>query len=49
MGRGVDVAEEIQRVVPFIAKMRAAHPGLVISVDTWRSQVARAACKREQI
>lgn len=45
VGRNVDAAEEIDRVVPFIAKMRAAHPGLVISVDTWRSDVASAACE----
>ncbi len=45
VGRLVDVAEEIQRVVPFVAKVRATHPGLIISVDTWRSEVAVAACE----
>src|SRR6201995_175653 len=40
----VTVAEEIRRTVPFIEAVRAAHPGLVISVDTWRHQVARAVC-----
>lgn len=45
VGSDVDVAQEIQRVVPFIAKVRAAHPALIISVDTWRSEVAVAACE----
>jgi len=43
-GPEVTAAEEITRVVPFIAAIRAAHPDLVISVDTWRAQVADAAC-----
>jgi dihydropteroate synthase len=41
----VTVAEEIRRVVPFIATVRAAYPELVISVDTWRHEVGRAACE----
>ena len=45
VGPVVDIAEEIRRVVPFIAKVRAAFPDLVISVDTWRSPVAIAACE----
>ena len=44
VGPVVDIAEETRRVVPFIAKVRAAFPNLVISVDTWRSPVAVAAC-----
>jgi dihydropteroate synthase len=40
----VTVAEEIRRTVPFIETVRAAYPELVISVDTWRHEVARAAC-----
>jgi dihydropteroate synthase len=44
-GAPVDVAEEIRRTVPFVAAVRAAYPDLVISVDTWRHQVARAACQ----
>jgi dihydropteroate synthase len=43
-GAEVDPAEEIRRTASFIASVRAAHPGLVISVDTWRHEVARAAC-----
>jgi len=35
---------EIRRVVPFIERVRAAYPGLVISVDTWRRESARAMC-----
>lgn len=45
VGRDVDVTEEIRRVVPFIARVRDMFPDLVISVDTWRSPVAVAACE----
>jgi dihydropteroate synthase len=44
-GTDVDVAEEIRRTVPFIAAVRAAYPELVISADTWRHEVGRAACE----
>ena len=44
-GQEVTAAQEIRRVVPFIEAVRAAHPGLVISVDTWRHDVGRAACE----
>ena len=44
-GAPVDVAEEIRRTVPVVAAVRAAHPDLVISVDTYRHEVARAACQ----
>jgi len=44
-GREVDAAEESARVVPFVRRVRAAHPDVVISVDTWRSEVARAVCE----
>lgn len=44
VGPVVDVAEEISRVVPFIAKVRSRWPQLIISVDTWRAEVATAAC-----
>jgi dihydropteroate synthase len=40
----VTVEEELRRVVPFIETVRAAFPELVISVDTWRHEVGRAAC-----
>lgn len=42
-GADVDVAEEIRRVVPFVAAVRDRHPDVVISVDTWRGEVGRAA------
>jgi dihydropteroate synthase len=43
-GLEVTVAEEIRRVVPFIERVRAAYPDLVISADTWRHESARAMC-----
>lgn len=42
-GSPVDEAEEIRRVVPFVAAVRRAVPDLLVSVDTWRAGVARAA------
>ena len=44
-GAEVTALEEIRRVVPFIAAVRAAYPDLVISADTWRHEVGRAACE----
>jgi dihydropteroate synthase len=44
-GQEVTAEEEVSRVVPFIEAVHAAYPGLVISVDTWRHDVARAACE----
>ncbi len=46
-GRGepVDVAEEVRRVVPFVALVRERHPDLLVSVDTWRADVAREAAR----
>ena len=43
-GQGPEVspAEEAARVVPFVAAIRDEFPDLPISVDTWRSEVARA-------
>src|SRR5271169_4069657 len=43
-GDCVEVEAEIERTVPFIAAVRDAYPDLIISVDTWRHQVGRAAC-----
>jgi len=43
-GDPVDSKEEVRRVVSFVAAVRAAHPSIVVSVDTWRAEVARAAC-----
>jgi dihydropteroate synthase len=42
-GSEVTPAEEIKRVVAFIETVRAAYPELVISADTWRHEVGRAA------
>jgi dihydropteroate synthase len=42
-GPDVDLAEEVRRVVPFVAAVRERHPDVVISVDTWRSDVGRLA------
>jgi dihydropteroate synthase len=41
-GDDVDAAEEIRRVAPFVAGVRERHPDLVLSVDTWRAEVAGA-------
>ena len=40
-GEHVSAAEEIDRVAPFLEHARAAYPDLVLSLDTWRSEVAR--------
>src|SRR4051812_28168329 len=42
-GEEVDAVEEIRRTVDLIAAIRAAHPALPISIDTWRSSVAKEA------
>jgi dihydropteroate synthase len=39
-GDEVDVAEEMRRVVPFVATVAERHPDVAVSVDTWRSDVA---------
>lgn len=41
---GVEIGadEEKARVVDFVAAVRAEHPDLLISVDTWRASVGRA-------
>ncbi len=43
-GTTVDVDEEIARVVPFIEWLRGTFPDQLISVDTWRAEVAKQAC-----
>ena len=42
-GAEVDADEEIHRTVPTVSAVRARFPDVVISIDTWRSEVARAA------
>ena len=44
-GPVVTPREEIERVVPFLAKARDRHPDLVLSLDTWRAEVARQAAQ----
>ncbi|GAA4919847.1 dihydropteroate synthase [Streptomonospora salina] len=41
-GAHVTAAEEIGRTAPFVAALRARHSGVIVSVDTWRSEVGRA-------
>ena len=43
-GQDVPIAEEVRRTAGFIAWVREAYPEIVISVDTWRHEVARQAC-----
>jgi dihydropteroate synthase len=40
-GEPVGPAEEVRRVAEVVAAVRARYPDLVISVDTWRAEVAR--------
>ncbi|MBO1756077.1 dihydropteroate synthase [Allobranchiibius sp. CTAmp26] len=42
-GPAVDAALERRRVLPFLEAARTAYPHLVLSLDTWRSEVAGAA------
>ncbi|MFQ6171363.1 dihydropteroate synthase [Oryzobacter sp. R7] len=42
-GPVVSAEEEVERVVPFLALARDAHPDLVLSLDTWRASVASTA------
>jgi dihydropteroate synthase len=43
-GDPVSATEELRRTEPFVGRVRAGFPALVISVDTWRSEVARKLC-----
>lgn len=43
-GDTVDADTEITRVVPFIEWLRTTYPDQLISIDTWRSEVAERAC-----
>ncbi len=45
-GPDVDVTEELRRTAKFVERVRTAYPDLVISVDTWRAEVARELCQR---
>jgi len=41
----ISLDEELSRVIPAIEAIRAAHPTVKISIDTWKSEVAEAAVK----
>jgi dihydropteroate synthase len=42
-GAEVTVAEELDRIVPFVEALRAAEPDVLLSIDTFRAPVADAA------
>jgi len=42
LGDWVDSHTEIERVLPLLEAIRTKHPDLLLSLDTWRSEVARA-------
>jgi dihydropteroate synthase len=44
-GAEVTVAEELERTLPFVEAVRERFPETIISVDTWRHEVADAACR----
>ncbi|MDQ3760368.1 MAG: dihydropteroate synthase [Actinomycetota bacterium] len=39
-GPKVPVHQEIERVVPLVTEIRRSYPRIIISIDTWRSEVA---------
>ncbi len=42
VGAWVDADEEVERVRPFLLAARERHPEVLLSLDTWRSEVALA-------
>jgi dihydropteroate synthase len=44
-GPEVDAAEELRRTADFVSEARVRFPDLVISVDTWRAEVADELCR----
>jgi dihydropteroate synthase len=40
---GVPAEEELRRVMPVIERLRRERPGSILSIDTWKAPVARAA------
>ncbi|GAB3440072.1 dihydropteroate synthase [Phycicoccus ginsengisoli] len=42
-GEQVSAEQEVERVLPFLVHARETYPDLVLSLDTWRSEVAREA------
>ncbi len=45
VGPEVSATEEIDRIADVVAYARRAHPGVLISIDTWRADVADVACE----
>lgn len=43
-GAVVGAEEELRRTADFVAEARSRHPQLVISIDTWRAEVAERLC-----
>jgi dihydropteroate synthase len=44
-GPEVDATEELRRTADFVSEARARFPDLIISIDTWRSEVADELCR----
>jgi dihydropteroate synthase len=44
-GGEIDATEELRRVLPVIEGARSRHPDVVLSVDTWRHDVADVLCR----
>jgi len=44
-GDSVDADEELRRITGFVGRIREEFPDLVVSVDTWRAEVGREACR----
>ncbi|MEO6604025.1 MAG: dihydropteroate synthase [Aeromicrobium sp.] len=44
-GPEVDATEELRRTADFVAEARSRFPDLIISIDTWRSEVADELCR----
>jgi dihydropteroate synthase len=45
-GDYVSVEEELRRTSGFVAEVRSRYPQVVVSVDTWRAEVARELCRQ---
>lgn len=43
-GDDVDAREELRRTAGFVAAVRDRHPDMVVSIDTWRAEVAEVLC-----
>ncbi|MDQ3627803.1 MAG: dihydropteroate synthase [Actinomycetota bacterium] len=45
-GTHVSASEELRRTAELVTQVREAFPDLVVSVDTWRAEVAEELCRR---